>query len=99
MNQNQSRPSWFDISRLPPSSDEYDEVAIAESVSYIENLILGEVHSGIDSRRVILVGFSQGAALSLLVALTSLHDLGGVASLSGWIPIRAREVSRLAISP
>jgi predicted esterase len=51
------------------------------------------VHSGIDSRKIVLVGFSQGAALSLMVGLTTLHELGGVASLSGWIPCRIREVS------
>jgi len=51
------------------------------------------VHSGIDSRKIVLVGFSQGAALSLMVGLTTLHELGGVASLSGWIPCRMRDVS------
>jgi predicted esterase len=29
----------------------------------------------------------------MMVALTTLHELGGVASLSGWIPRRARDVS------
>lgn len=43
--------------------------------------------------KVALVGFSQGAALSMVLALTSLHDLGGVASLSGWIPHLSRPVS------
>lgn len=88
----QYRPSWFDIARLPPDKDEYDQVSIAASVSVIEDLILAQVHAGIDSRRIILVGFSQGAALSLMTALTSLHDLGGVVSLSGWIPHKARPV-------
>ena len=52
------------------------------------------MHSGIDSRKIVLVGFSQGAALSLMVGVTTLHELGGVASLSGWIPYRIREVSQ-----
>ncbi|KAJ7456511.1 phospholipase carboxylesterase [Mycena latifolia] len=72
-----TRPSWFDIAALPPGDT--------------ENLILSQIHRGVDSRRIILVGFSQGAALSLMVALSTLHDLGGVASLSGWIPFRARD--------
>lgn len=91
LNQGQCRPSWFNVSHLPPYPDEFDEVAIAGSVAIIENLILAEVHAGIDPRRIVLVGFSQGAALSMMVALTTLHDLGGVASLSGWIPRRARD--------
>jgi lysophospholipase II len=90
LNQGQYRPSWFNVSHLPPYPGEFDEVAIAGSVAIIDNLILAQVHTGIDLRRIILVGFSQGAALSMMVALTTLHDLGG---LSGWIPRRARDVS------
>ncbi|KAJ7655289.1 phospholipase carboxylesterase [Mycena polygramma] len=85
------RPSWFNIATLPPGDDEYDEPAISESTGIIESLILAQIHRGVDARQIILVGFSQGAALSLMVALSTLHDLGGVASLSGWIPPRARD--------
>jgi lysophospholipase-2 len=63
----------------------------------IESLILAQIHRGIDARRILLVGFSQGAALSLMVAISTLHDLGGVASLSGWIPPRARDVRLLTL--
>ncbi|KAF8887798.1 Phospholipase/carboxylesterase/thioesterase [Infundibulicybe gibba] len=90
MNQGQPRPSWFDVARLPPGHNEYDEAGIAESISLVESIILTLVHSGLDSRRIILAGFSQGAALSMLVALDTLYDLGGIVSLSGWIPRRAR---------
>jgi len=89
-------PSWFDIARLPPGNDEYDEVSIAESIAAVENLILDQVHSGIDSHRIALVGFSQGAATSMMSALSSLHELAGVASLSGWIPHRARDMTHAA---
>lgn len=92
-NQGERRPSWFNIRRLPPGPEEFDEAAISQSVAAIENIILGQVHAGIDSRRIILVGFSQGAALSMMVSLTTLHELGGVVSLSGWIPARVRGVS------
>lgn len=87
------RPSWFNIATLPPDDAEFDEAAITESIGVIENLILSQIHRGVDSHRIILIGFSQGAALSLMVALSTLHDLGGVVSLSGWIPPRARDVS------
>jgi predicted esterase len=66
---------------------------MASSVSHVEGWIQAEVHRGADPRRIILMGFSQGAALGLLVALTTLHDLGGVVSLAGWIPHKGREVS------
>ncbi|KAF8061011.1 phospholipase carboxylesterase [Lyophyllum atratum] len=90
MNHRHRRPSWFDVAQLPPGQNEFDENAISESIGVIEDLILSQVHAGIDSRRIVLVGFSQGAALSMMVALSSLHYLGGVVSLSGWIPPRAR---------
>jgi lysophospholipase-2 len=93
LNQGHRRPSWFDIARLPPGPDESDERGLSESVALIESLILSQVHAGIDSRRIVLVGFSQGAALSMTVALTTLYFLGGVVSLSGWIPPPARHVS------
>ncbi|EJD04208.1 alpha/beta-hydrolase [Fomitiporia mediterranea MF3/22] len=89
-NGGEHRPSWFNISYLPPHVHEFDEVAIGESISFIEQLILVEVQNGIDPKRILLIGFSQGAALCLMTALTTLHDLGGVASLSGWIPHRIR---------
>jgi predicted esterase len=89
----ESRPSWFNIWNLPPEQDEYDENCIRESVELVEQLILGEVRAGIDLSRIILVGFSQGAALALMTALSVDLRLGGVVSLSGWIPHRFRSVS------
>ncbi|KAF8230423.1 hypothetical protein L208DRAFT_1400657 [Tricholoma matsutake] len=50
--------------------DEFDEDAIRVSVATIENLIQSMVQSGIDSRRIVLIGFSQGAAMSMMVSLT-----------------------------
>ncbi|KAI0761692.1 lysophospholipase I [Trametes elegans] len=88
------RPSWFDIANFPPRNH-YDETGIGTSVSTIERLVMSEVRSGTESTRIFLVGFSQGAALCLMTALTTLHELGGVVSLSGWIP----EPSRQAMHP
>ena len=99
LNAGQHRTSWFDIRSLPPDWNEWDEDTIASSVSSVEAWIQAEVHRGIDPRRIILMGFSQGAALSLLVALTTLHELGGVISLAGWIPHRGRQVSSGQIVP
>jgi len=72
LNQGYRRSSWFDNARLPPGPNEFDERGLPESVALIENLILSQVHAGIDSRRIVLVGFSQGAALSMMDAFTTL---------------------------
>lgn len=38
--------------------------------------------------RILLGGFSQGAALSLYTGLTGPHLLAGIVTLSGYLPIR-----------
>jgi len=87
----QLRSSWFDIAYLPPHPNDFDEHGAAESIHAVEQLILEEVQRGIRPRKIFLVGFSQGAAMSLMVGLTTLHDLGGIGCLSGWIPHRIRD--------
>ncbi|KAI1786307.1 Phospholipase/carboxylesterase [Ganoderma leucocontextum] len=87
--QERVRSSWFNIASLPPCNC-YDETGISSSVATLENLIISEVRRGTTSSKIVLVGFSQGASLSLMTALTTLHELGGVASLSGWIPKQSR---------
>jgi len=37
---------------------------------------------------MVLMGFSQGGALALHVALRSSYALGGVVALSTWVPLR-----------
>jgi predicted esterase len=93
VNNGQLQPSWFDIWHLPPHKDEYDEIGIRESTSIIRSLIHSQLHNGINSSRIVLVGFSQGAALSLMVGLDTFPEIGGLVSLSGWIPPRVRGVS------
>nr|GAT43617.1 phospholipase/carboxylesterase [Mycena chlorophos] len=83
-------PSWFNISTLPPGDDKFDEPAIQESIAIIEEHILAQIQRGIDPRKIVLVGFSQGASLSLMVGLKTSYNPGGIVSLAGWIPPRAR---------
>lgn len=87
--------SWFNTTSMSSHHSGWDEAGMSRSVNTVEHLILSEVHTGIDPRKIVLVGFGQGATLALVVALTTLHDLGGVASLSGSLPPgpQAREVS------
>ncbi|KAI0028274.1 Phospholipase/carboxylesterase/thioesterase [Vararia minispora EC-137] len=93
LNCGQRRSRWFDLHTLPPSRLEWDHQGVTASAARIEAIIRGEMMRGIDPRHILLVGFSQGAVLALLVALSSLLELGGVASLSGWIPQSAHQAS------
>ncbi|KZP03945.1 Phospholipase/carboxylesterase [Athelia psychrophila] len=95
-------PSWFDIYSFDFDSDE-DEAGMLKTSASINALISEEVNGDIDANRVILGGFSQGGAMSLLSGLTSERKLGGVAVLSGWLPLKnkfkAMAVSHAAQTP
>ncbi|KAF8272468.1 Phospholipase/carboxylesterase [Lactarius quietus] len=82
-------PAWFDIRSFDFSTGE-DEDGMLRTVSYINGLISAEVDSGIDPGRIVVGGFSQGAAMSLLCGLTSERKLGGVVSLSGWFVLKSK---------
>jgi predicted esterase len=58
-----------------------------ETVGQLNELIDSEVNAGLDPSRIVLGGFSQGAAMSLLTGLTCKHRLGGLVVLSGWLPL------------
>ncbi|KEY73147.1 hypothetical protein S7711_04895 [Stachybotrys chartarum IBT 7711] len=87
--QGATRQAWFDILYFDGSSEsirENEDVnGIEVSKGYIQRLIQAEIESGTASERIVLVGFSQGAAISILAALTGDHKLGGIVSLSSWL--------------
>lgn len=62
------------------------------SASSVNSLITAELddNPNILPSRIIIGGFSQGAALSLLTSLTSERKLGGAIALSGWLPLHAK---------
>lgn len=65
-----------------------DEPGMLQSVKVIHNLIENEISSGISSNQVIVAGFSQGCAMSLLAGLTYTRPLGAIVGLSGYLPLR-----------
>ncbi len=65
----------------------------------ISEIITDEVASGIPANRVLLGGFSQGGAMSLLTGLTSEYKLAGLAVLTGWVPLKEKFKAVCWISP
>ena len=65
-----------------------DKNGILNSKQIISHLIKDEIEAGISSSRIVIGGFSQGAAMALYTALSNEHDLGGVIALSGFLPLR-----------
>jgi predicted esterase len=88
----------FDIKSFDFKSNE-DERGMLSTVSSINQLISAEIDSGIDPGRIVIGGFSQGGAMSLLTVLTNERKLAGAVCLSGWAVLRSKlkAVSRLYV--
>ncbi|EIN11066.1 Phospholipase/carboxylesterase [Punctularia strigosozonata HHB-11173 SS5] len=80
-------PGWFDIKSFDFKTAE-DEAGMMKTVHSLNQLITAEVDGGIDASRIVLGGFSQGGAMTLLTGLTGERKLAGLVVLSGWLPLR-----------
>jgi predicted esterase len=92
VNRGLEMPAWFDIKDLDEIFDSEDEQGMLLSASSVNSLIATELDANpnIPSSRIVIGGFSQGAALSLLTTLTSERKLGGAIALSGWLPFHTK---------
>lgn len=73
--------AWFDIHSLDLGAD-VDEQGIRESMKIVEALIEEQLQQGIDSRRIVLAGFSQGGTVILHIGLRYPRPLAGLMGLS-----------------
>lgn len=86
----QRMPAWYDIKTLS-SRDHEDFDGLPESSQRIEKLIKTEIENGIPASRIVVGGFSQGAALSLYTGFRLSERLGGIIAMSGYLPIREQK--------
>ncbi|OGA19241.1 MAG: carboxylesterase [Betaproteobacteria bacterium RIFCSPLOWO2_02_FULL_66_14] len=77
--------AWYDIVSLGGGQE--DEAGIRDSQSLLEALIERERSRGIEARRIVLAGFSQGGAIALQTGLRHHERLAGVMALSTWLPL------------
>jgi phospholipase/carboxylesterase len=80
--------AWYDIAGTPRSRAE-DEAGLRESQALIEALIERERERGMPAARIVLMGFSQGCAMTLLTGLRHGERLAGLVGLSGYLPLAA----------
>ena len=80
--------AWYDIVSLDARGQ--DEIGIRRSAASIEALIAREVARGMSSSRIVLAGFSQGAAMALFAGLRHAAPLAGILALSGYLPLHER---------
>eukprot|EP01132_Coremiostelium_polycephalum_P002430 gene2430-3000_t len=86
INNGMSMNSWYDIKSLTDRGDE-NKSQVDSSKDIIEAIIKNEVENGIPSERIVISGFSQGAALSLYTFYQTEYKLAGCMALSGYLPL------------
>jgi len=79
---------WYDIVGADLVQRE-DEAGLRASQAAIEALIAVEIGRGVPARRIVLAGFSQGCAMTLMTGLRHAERLAGLACLSGYLPVSA----------
>jgi len=86
-NMGHAMPSWYDILALNGSERAINPDELEQSAQSVIALINNQQQNGIDSKRIVLAGFSQGGAVVLHTALLRFkQDLGGVLALSTYAP-------------
>ncbi len=78
--------AWYDILGTDLVRRE-DEASIRASQRAVEQLIAREVARGLPCTRIVLAGFSQGAAITLQTGLRQAEPLAGLMALSGYLPL------------
>ena len=80
--------AWYDILGTElQGAGRQDERGLRASLASVEELLARERARGIPSERTVLMGFSQGCAMSLLVGLRHRERLAGIVGLSGYLPL------------
>jgi phospholipase/carboxylesterase len=72
---------WYPNRFLAPISS--NEPWLSSALAFVDSLVTQIVHAGIPPTRIMLLGFSQGACLTLEYTARNARRYGGVAGLSG----------------
>jgi phospholipase/carboxylesterase len=80
--------AWYDVLGADLVKRE-DEPGLRASLLEVQALIRQECERGIAANRIVLGGFSQGCAMTLLSGLRHDERLAGLVGLSGYLPLAA----------
>ncbi len=78
--------AWFDLVDMGIGRRE-DDAGLRASMAEVQALVDREIARGIPASRIVLGGFSQGCAMTLLTGLRAPQRLAGLLGLSGWLPL------------
>lgn len=80
--------AWYDVLGTQLDKRE-DETGLRATMRQVQTLIDREVARGVPARRIVLGGFSQGCAMTLLAGLRYPQRLAGLLGMSGYLPLAA----------
>jgi phospholipase/carboxylesterase len=87
--------AWYDIKTLT-AEGRADEEGLRESIAVLAQFIAAERAGGIAPGRIVIAGFSQGAAVALHGALRHTEPLAGILALSCYLPLQAQLAGELS---
>jgi phospholipase/carboxylesterase len=96
INNGMSMRAWYDILNLNIGGSganalpREDEKGLRASQAMVDALIDAQVAKGIPHSRILLAGFSQGGAMTLMTGLRQPSRLAGLIVLSGYLPLAAQ---------
>ena len=77
--------AWYDIAG-PELDRRADEEGVRQSAGIARALVDEQIARGIDGKRIVLAGFSQGGAIALFGGLRFPFRLAGILALSTYLP-------------
>jgi len=78
--------AWYDILGFGEDAPQ-DEAGLRKSQQLVDALLQREKDRGVPAHRIVLGGFSQGCAISLMTGLRHPERLAGIMGLSGYLPL------------
>ncbi|HEY6133549.1 MAG TPA: alpha/beta hydrolase [Rubrivivax sp.] len=78
--------AWYDLLGTEFDRRE-DEAGLRQSQALVDALIARERERGVAANRIVLMGFSQGCAMTLMTGLRHPERLAGLVGLSGYLPL------------
>lgn len=91
--------AWYDL--YPPNATpgdirREDETGLRASQAWVQALLDREAERGMAPERTVLMGFSQGCAMTLMAGLRSPQRLAGLVGLSGYLPLAQATAAELS---
>lgn len=86
INNNMPMQAWYNVLGMK-LTDREDKPGIIESNQIIQDHINKQIKKGFQPKQIFLAGFSQGGAMALYAGLNCKDNLGGIISLSAYLPL------------